>query len=81
MIEAGLLLSLIPWTTFWDRNYFADLVPEVRPVLANHFIRGAVSGLGLVNLWAALGELVDLLGGRRGVAVADRDEAGDAHAR
>lgn len=33
--------------------------------LANFYVRGAVSGLGLVNVLAALAELVDLFMSRR----------------
>jgi hypothetical protein len=65
LLEAGLLLILIPWSAFWDRNYFVEAVPALGVVLTNNFVRGAVSGLGLVNLIAALGELADLFGGRR----------------
>lgn len=64
MLEAGLLLILIPWSAFWDRNYFVESVPALRDWLTNNFVRGAVSGLGVVNLLAALGELADLFGSR-----------------
>jgi hypothetical protein len=60
LLEAGLLLILIPWSAFWDRNYFADLVPGLRDFLHNNFVRGAVSGLGAVNLFAALSELAEI---------------------
>lgn len=33
-------------------------------LLTNNFVRGAVSGLGVVNLLAALGELADMFSGR-----------------
>ena len=56
-IEIGLLLIVVPWSTFWDRNYFVYAWPTLRPVLTNDFVRGAVSGLGLVNLFAGLLEL------------------------
>ena len=56
---------MIPWSTFWDRNYFSEAIPVVREVLTNNFVRGAVSGLGLVNVLAALGELSDLFLSRR----------------
>jgi hypothetical protein len=36
----------------------------VGTVLKNNFARGAISGLGLVNVWSALAELADMLGGR-----------------
>jgi hypothetical protein len=64
LLEAGLLLILIPWSAFWDRNYFAEVVPALEAVISNNFVRGAVSGLGVVNLLAALGELADLFGSR-----------------
>ncbi|MEZ5284004.1 MAG: hypothetical protein R2712_04180 [Vicinamibacterales bacterium] len=57
---------LIPWSRFWERNYFAILVPALQSVITNHFVRGAISGLGLVNLWLALLELGEMLLGRRG---------------
>ncbi|HUE85641.1 MAG TPA: hypothetical protein VMO26_06140 [Vicinamibacterales bacterium] len=59
-----MLLILIPWSAFWDRNYFAESFPSLGTLLTNNFVRGAVSGLGVVNLLAALGELADLFGGR-----------------
>jgi hypothetical protein len=31
-------------------------------LLTSNYTRGAITGLGLVNVWAALGELADLFG-------------------
>ena len=64
LLEAGLLLILIPWSAFWDRNYFVEALPAVGALLTNNFVRGAVSGLGIVNLLAALGELADMFTSR-----------------
>ena len=64
LLEAGLLLILIPWSSFWERNYFAALVPGLGAFLGNAFVKGAVSGLGLVNVLAAVAELVELFIGR-----------------
>ena len=50
-LEVGLLLVLVPWTAFWERNYFAVASPVFQELLRNNFLRGAVSGLGLVNRW------------------------------
>ena len=58
------MLVLVPWSAFWDRNYFVEAVPAVGAFLTNNFVRGAVSGLGVVNLLAALAELADIFGGR-----------------
>ena len=55
---------MIPWTSFWDHNYFVQLVPGITGVLRSNYVRGAITGLGLVNLWAALAELADLVSQR-----------------
>ncbi len=60
LLEVGLLLILIPWSTFWDHNYFAESFPLVRDAVTNNYVRGAVSGLGLLNVYAALAELADV---------------------
>ena len=55
--EAGLVLLIIPWSVYWEQNYFVQALPAVQAFLANDFVRGAVSGLGLVNLLAGLVEI------------------------
>ena len=65
MLETGLLLVLIPWSAFWERNYFVEWSAALGAVLTNNYIRGAITGLGLVNVWAAVAELSDLFGSRK----------------
>ena len=60
-LEVGFALMIVPWSSFWDRNYFAQAIPLLSVVITNDFVRGAVSGLGLVNLMAGLAELLSLL--------------------
>jgi hypothetical protein len=38
--------------------------PPLRAMLSNNFVRGAVSGLGVVNLFAGFADLASLLGAR-----------------
>ena len=64
-LEVGLLLVVLPWSGFWDRNYFAEFSAIVGTVLKSNYTRGAVTGLGLLNVWSALGELADLFGSRQ----------------
>lgn len=64
-VEVGLVLAVVPWSAYWERNYFADALPMLHAIITNYFFRGAVSGLGLVNLAAAIAELRSLLAGRR----------------
>ena len=59
--EVGVVLIFIPWSAFWDRNYFAQLVPPLQAAITNNFFRGAVSGLGVVNVVAGLAELVSVV--------------------
>ena len=56
-LEVGLLLVVLPWSGFWERNYFAAAWPPLQRVLTNNFVRGAVTGLGLVNLVAGFADL------------------------
>ena len=54
-VQVGLLLVVMPWwPAFWEHNYFALAWPPLRTLLTNNFVRGAVSGLGVVNLFAYL---------------------------
>ena len=59
-VEAGVLLVVVPWTQYWERNFFVEL-SLVRPFLLDPFVRGAVSGIGVVTLLTGLAELLDLV--------------------
>jgi hypothetical protein len=63
-LEIGILLVVIPWSSFWDRNYFAQALPAVQLFISNNYVRGAVSGLGLVNVYLGFVELVATLTAR-----------------
>jgi hypothetical protein len=63
--EAGLILIVAPWSALWSRNLFADAVPALAGILANPFLRGAVSGIGAITAIAGLGELASALAARR----------------
>jgi hypothetical protein len=59
--EVGIVLIFIPWSAFWDRNYFAQMVPSLQALITNNFFRGAVSGLGVLNVVAGFVELVSVI--------------------
>ena len=63
-IEVGLVLVVVPWSPFWERNYFVQIWPALEAFTRSHLLRGAVSGLGIVNLWAAMSEVSVLFGMR-----------------
>jgi hypothetical protein len=64
-IEVGLLLVLVPWSPFWERNYFLTAFPSLLDIVRNNYLRGAVSGLGVVNLLMGFNELASVLLARR----------------
>ena len=70
---------LIPWSAFWERNYFTDWSPLLSGVLNSNYTRGAVTGLGLLNVWAALGELGDAFAGRKDLDEANHQSPIDNH--
>ncbi|MCC6991059.1 MAG: hypothetical protein IT181_18785 [Acidobacteria bacterium] len=61
LIELGLLLIVIPWSAYWERNYFSQISPAINAIVTNNYIRGAITGLGAVNLFAALTDLAALV--------------------
>ena len=65
-LEVGLVLLLLPWTLLWDNNYFFSLQPQHSQFWLSNHLRGAVSGIGLVNLWMGIKELLRVAGYRRG---------------
>jgi hypothetical protein len=59
-LEIGLFLLVFPWTEYWQNNYLATLVPQWRRYWLNPYLRGAVSGLGVANLYLSLAEIFRL---------------------
>jgi hypothetical protein len=53
-LELGLLLILVPWSDMWDINYFLYQYPALGVFIGNPYLRGAVSGLGVMNVLFAL---------------------------
>ena len=60
--EIGLCLVFFPWTErTWDINYFQTAAPALRNFWEDPYFRGAISGLGLVNIYIALFEVGRLM--------------------
>ena len=57
-IEAGIFLLWLPWMSFWETNYLTYQYPQILPVIANPFFKGAVLGLGIINLMIGIYEIV-----------------------
>ena len=61
-LELGLFLVIYPWTDGWDNNLFASYIPMLHWNQWWHspFLKGALSGLGLLNIWVSVSEIFRL---------------------
>lgn len=53
------MLVIVPWTSFWEHNAFITSSRGIAGVLLSPWLRGALSGVGVVTIGAGL---LDLLG-------------------
>ena len=58
--EIGMFLLVFPWLAPWRNNWLADIFPWIGGVWESPFFRGALSGLGFVNIYISLGEVFRL---------------------
>ena len=57
-LEIGIVLTVLPWTRMWTENSLLLGHPQLREFLTQNFVRGLVSGLGLVDIWMGIAEAV-----------------------
>jgi hypothetical protein len=50
----GLILILVPWSDLWETNYLFYQYPALGLLFKNPFLRGAISGLGFMNVLLSL---------------------------
>jgi hypothetical protein len=55
--EMGVFLFILPWVSIWTKNYFVSHFPLIGDIARNYFLRGAISGIGLADIWLAFYEL------------------------
>jgi hypothetical protein len=69
-LEAGIALTLFPWISFgsigdWGDNYLLALaaeqtgLPIIKTAVASSWFRGAVTGLGILNIFIAFWEIAN----------------------
>lgn len=54
----GLLLFLLPWTRYWQENHYLLTVPSLGPLMYSGITKGIVSGLGLLDVWIGISEII-----------------------
>jgi hypothetical protein len=60
-IWIGIVVAALPWFNAgraWTDNAFAMAYPGLRSVLQMNFVRGLVTGVGLLNIWLGVWEAV-----------------------
>ena len=83
-LEIGLVLTVLPWVPHgwlglsdWSNNYFLLLAAHkagygVQRFVASGWVRGAVSGIGILNLGMGIWEIVNF---RKTVRAMDSEQA------
>jgi hypothetical protein len=52
----GVALTILPWTARWSDNPYLVQHLMLRTFVLLGFVRGAVTGLGIINLWIGIFE-------------------------
>ena len=55
LFELGVVLLFLPWLQLWESNYFLSHYPALRPYLLHPSLRGAITGLGALDILLAAG--------------------------
>ncbi len=55
-VQMGIMLVILPWTPVWTQNHFLLRNLALREFALRDFVRGLISGLGVVNIWVGIWE-------------------------
>jgi hypothetical protein len=53
--EMGALLLYLPWSGYWEQNFFLSHYPSLMRIVLHPSFRGAVSGVGVLDILLAIG--------------------------
>jgi len=60
--EVGVFLIVFPWLGIWENNTIpATIAPWLADLWGNPYFRGALSGIGVVNVYISFAEMVRLV--------------------
>jgi hypothetical protein len=58
-VYLGLLIAVLPWwRDMWDRNGLLMQYPVLHAFLVKGPVRGLISGVGVLDLWIGISELI-----------------------
>jgi hypothetical protein len=66
-LEVGIFFLWLPWLSFWDSNYLTIRYPLILPLVTNSYFKGAILGLGIVNILIGIHEIVHFKKHSRGI--------------
>lgn len=72
-LEAGLFFLVVPWTRLWTLNPLLQNNVALAALALNPFVRGFVSGFGLVHLLIGVRDMIAISQARRGERWDERD--------
>jgi hypothetical protein len=64
-LEAGLFFAVVPWTRVWTLNPLLHHNLAIAFIADNPFLRGFISGVGVVHFIVGVRELLRLMRERR----------------
>lgn len=64
-LEAGLFFAIVPWTVIWTLNPLLHSSVAIGVIADNPFVRGFVSGIGLLHLIVGVRDLMAMARERR----------------
>src|SRR5436309_3765314 len=53
--EMGAMLLYLPWSVYWEQNFFLSHYPSLMRIVLHPSFRGAVSGVGVLDIFLAIG--------------------------
>jgi hypothetical protein len=67
-LEAGLFFTVVPWTRIWTMNSLLHDSTAIALFADNPFVRGFISGIGVLHLIFGVRELMRVMRARRSMA-------------
>lgn len=64
-LEAGLFFTIVPWTRVWMVNPWLHSSPALALWADNPFMRGFISGFGVIHLIVGMRDLMRVIRARR----------------
>ena len=62
--EIGVFLVVFPWLEYWNTSTVALYAPWLTDLWGSPYLRGALSGLGLANIYISFLEILSLIRGQ-----------------